>query len=85
MTATIRALIPILGRNSGPCRQNLMQKIELCNVAAPLRQQVGRCFENIVAVQVFLLISYEFQSTLPYNLFKVSNFIYSRIKCVYLR
>lgn len=58
VTATLRALTPIFGRNSRPSRQaitSLVQKFEstysLCDVPVPVRQRTGRSNENIVAVQ----------------------------------
>lgn len=58
VTATLRALTPIFGRNSRPSRQaitSLVQKFEstysLCDVAVSVRQRVGRSVENIAAVQ----------------------------------
>lgn len=58
VTATLRALTPIFGRNSRPSRQavtSLVQKFKstysLCDVAVPVRQRVGRSVENIAAVE----------------------------------
>ena len=58
MTATLRALTPIFGRNSRPSRQavtSFVQKFgsiySLCDVAAPVRHWIGRSVENIAAVE----------------------------------
>ena len=58
VTATLRALTPIFGRNFRPSRQaitSLVKKFEstysLCDVAVPVRQRSGRSVENIAAVE----------------------------------
>ncbi|GFS63733.1 putative DD41D transposase [Trichonephila inaurata madagascariensis] len=58
VAATLRALTPILGRNSRPSRQavtSLVKRFEstysLCDVAVPVRLRVGRSVENIAAVE----------------------------------
>lgn len=58
VTATLRALTPIFGRNSRPSRQaihSLVKKFELTysllDVPVPVRQRVGRSGQNIAAVQ----------------------------------
>ncbi|GFY50807.1 histone-lysine N-methyltransferase SETMAR [Trichonephila inaurata madagascariensis] len=58
VAATLRAITPIFGRNSRPSRQavtSLVKKFEstysLCDIAVPVRLQVGRSVENIAAVE----------------------------------
>ncbi|GFY54389.1 histone-lysine N-methyltransferase SETMAR [Trichonephila inaurata madagascariensis] len=58
VASTLRALTLIFGRNSRPSRQaitSLVKKFEstnsLCDVAVPVRLWVGRCVENIAAVE----------------------------------